>query len=85
MLTIEPEPQDSNEFAPFMGDEIAMKVVAEVSDEHCQVVSGLDSCVKSSLFSIWALFLRFIAIPTWSFLARIRRVIPPILLCMDAC
>ena len=39
MLVINPNPADANEYAPFMKDEINMKVVAEIHDEHAQVVS----------------------------------------------
>ena len=40
MLVINPNPADANEYAPFMKDEIEMKVVAEIHDEHAQVVSN---------------------------------------------
>ena len=39
MLVINPNPADANEYAPFMKDEIEMRVVAEIHDEHAQVVS----------------------------------------------
>lgn len=38
MLSYNPKPEDSNEFGPLMGDEVTVKVIAEVSDEHAQVV-----------------------------------------------
>ena len=38
MMVIEPSPADANEYAPFMQDEITMKVIAEIHDEHAQVV-----------------------------------------------
>ena len=79
MLTLNPEPQDSNEFAPFMGDAIPMKVVAEISDEHCQVVLVMLSFLNRSSSSIWAISHRCIAIPIWGCHVRIRRAIPPIL------
>ena len=79
MLTINPEPQDSNEFAPFMGDAIPMKVVAEICDEHCQVVYAILFSINCSSFLIWAISLQCIAIPIWCCHVRIRRVTPPIL------
>ena len=41
MLAYNPKPEDSNEFGPVMGDEVEMKVIAMVSDEHAQVVCVL--------------------------------------------
>lgn len=39
MLSYNPRPEDANEFGPVMGDEVEVKVLAMVSDEHAQVVS----------------------------------------------
>lgn len=38
MLSYNPRPEDANEFGPVMGDEVEVKVLAMVSDEHAQVV-----------------------------------------------
>ena len=37
-MVLDPHPEDSNEYGPFMGDEIEMKVVAMIQDEHAQVL-----------------------------------------------
>ena len=37
-LAYNPKPEDVNEYGPVMGDEVEMKVIAMVSDEHAQVV-----------------------------------------------
>lgn len=39
LLSYKPKPEDANEFGPSMGDDVSIKVIAEVSDEHAQVVS----------------------------------------------
>lgn len=41
MLSYNPRPEDANEFGPVMGDEVEVKVLAMVSDEHAQVVSTI--------------------------------------------
>lgn len=38
MLAYNPKPEDTNEYGPVMSDEVEMKVIAMVSDEHAQVV-----------------------------------------------
>lgn len=38
MLAYNPKPEDANEFGPVMGDDVEVKVLALVSDEHAQVV-----------------------------------------------
>ena len=38
MLAYNPKPEDVNEFGPVIGNEVEMKVLAMVSDEHAQVV-----------------------------------------------
>ena len=38
MLSYNPRPEDANAYGPVMGDEVEIKVIAMVSDEHAQVV-----------------------------------------------
>ena len=38
VLAYNPKPEDANEYGPVMSDEVEMKVIAMVSDEHAQVV-----------------------------------------------
>ena len=40
MLAYNPKPEDANEYGPVMSDEVEMKVIAMVSDEHAQVVGS---------------------------------------------
>ena len=46
VLAYKPKPEESNEFGPTMGDEIDVKVIASVEDEHAHVVlCGVDCSV----------------------------------------
>ena len=55
MLSYNPRPEDANEYGPIMGDDVEIKVIAMVSDEHAQVVrssfthSFIDLLVDSRL------------------------------------
>lgn len=40
MLAYNPKPEDANEFGPVMGDDVEVKVLALISDEHAQVVGA---------------------------------------------
>lgn len=40
LLSYNPKPEDANEFGPAMGDDVSIKIIAEVRDEHAQVVSS---------------------------------------------
>ena len=38
MLSYNPRAEDANEYGPVMGDNVEVRVLAMVSDEHAQVV-----------------------------------------------
>lgn len=50
LLSYNPKPEDANEFGPAMGDDVSVKIIAEVRDEHAQVVSSDHNKIDSSLW-----------------------------------
>ena len=48
LLSYNPKPEDANEFGPAMGDDVSVKIIAEVRDEHAQVVSSASAIDSSS-------------------------------------
>ena len=48
LLSYNPKPEDANEFGPAMGDDVSVKIIAEVRDEHAQVVSSDHNKIDSS-------------------------------------
>ena len=48
LLSYNPKPEDANEFGPAMGDDVSVKIIAEVRDEHAQVVRSDHNKIDSS-------------------------------------
>ena len=50
LLSYNPKPEDANEFGPAMGDDVSVKIIAEVRDEHAQVVRSDHNKIDSRLW-----------------------------------